>query len=147
MWLWLMKNGFTYHLGESILEPRWCRTLEEIKGWSKTILNKVMVLCAVGQPRQGGGAYFDGLIGIYAFTANHIYQQNSKHHAEGDQVLVTKNVNAKVYREIVETRMIPDIKEKMSFTKGKDLFVQNDNYRVHIGSKSGRHKGVPNYVY
>ena len=43
--------------------------------------------------------------------------------------------------------MIPDIKEKVPFMKGRDLFVQGDNCRVHIGRvKSGRHKGVPNYV-
>ena len=31
----------------------------------------------------------------------------------------TKKVNAAVYREVVETRIIPDIKEKMPFKKRK----------------------------
>ena len=42
---------------------------------STTKLTRVMVLCAVARPRQVGGAHFDGLIGIYAFTENHIYQR------------------------------------------------------------------------
>ena len=60
---------------------------------------------------------------------------------------MTKNIDADVFREVVETRMIPDIKQKMPFMKGKYLFVQGDNCRVHIGkAKTGIHKGVPNRV-
>ena len=81
--------------------------------WCRSNISKVMVLSAVVQSRQVGGAHIDGLICIYAFTENHIYRRHSKHHAKGDQVLVTKNVDAEVYRKVVETSMIPDIMEKI----------------------------------
>ena len=60
---------------------------------------------------------------------------------------MTKNIDADVFREVVETCIISDIKRKMPFIKGNDLFVQGDNCRLHIGkAKTGNHKGVPNRV-
>ena len=113
------------------------------KHHSKRHVKKVMVLVALAQPRSEYG--FNGLVGIYSFTKIHTYLRNSKHHRKGETKLVTRPVDADAFREIVLTRLVPDMKRKMYWCKDSDLFCQIDSATPHLGrAKVGSHKGVPN---
>ena len=68
--------------------------------WCKTNLSKVMVLCAVAQPRQVGGSYFDGLIGS-THLPKITYTSETQSTMQRRSSTCDQNVDAEVYREVV----------------------------------------------
>ena len=54
-----------------------------------------MILCSVAQSHHVGGEYFDGSIGNYGFTENHIYR--GTHSTAREEI--DEKVVADIYRE------------------------------------------------
>jgi len=93
---------------------------------SKRFIDKAMGLCAVGRP-QGD---FDGIIGIYRCSEKWQAERNSKFHARGEWYEVDCEVNGEMFRRMVQTKLISDIKRKLL---GYDcVYVQMDGARAHV---------------
>ena len=93
---------------------------------SKRFIEKVMGLCAVGRP-QGD---FDGIIGIYRCSEKRQAKRNSKFHTRGEWYEVDCEVKGEMFRRMVQTKLISDIKRKLL---GYDcVYVQMDGARAHV---------------
>jgi transposase len=106
---------------------------------SKTHIPHVMFLGVVGAPREEHG--FDGKIGLYHVGEEYEAKITSKYHQAGDVYWVNVNMDGKIFMDMVEHRVIPDIRKKCSWAKR--VIVQIDSAGGHrIGESLDYLNGV-----
>ena len=84
---------------------------EPPKAQHKNAIPKVMFVAANARPRPEYG--FDGKIGMWRVTSFKTAQRGSKNHDRGDVYEVDISINAAVYRQLLQNKVLPAIRRKM----------------------------------
>lgn len=92
---------------------------------------KLMFLSAVAMPFNQDGIRFDGKIGMWPICEEKEAVKSSKNRAAGTIVTVPVNVDAEVYTELMVKKVVPAVKERMFWLKGKQVRIQQDGARPH----------------
>ncbi|XP_074289316.1 uncharacterized protein LOC141614471 [Silene latifolia] len=104
---------------------------------SKSFIEKVMFMCAVGRPLYGsnGELIFDGKIGIWPFVVEIPAQRNSKNRVAGTmETKCIESINKQVTKDMIINRVLPAIKAKWPSNVSKRIIIQQDNARPHFSN-------------
>lgn len=100
----------------------------------KNSILKVMFLCAVCKPqRRPDGSLMNGLIACEAFTDTTEAQRSSSNRPKGTLVEKPISVTARVYREYMQTRVYPKIRERLHWKKHEKIIIRQDGAKPHNG--------------
>lgn len=94
---------------------------------SKTNIPHVMFLGAVAAPRDDKN--FDGKIGMYHVGEEYEAKRKSKYHEKGEVYMVNINMDGDVFMDMVQNKLIPDIRKKCSWAS--KVIVQLDSAGGH----------------
>jgi len=95
---------------------------------NKQSIQKIMFLVVLAMPVLNKG--FDGLIGIYPFVKESVFVRGPR---RGEQKLVHEvSVNGEVYKQYLLEKVIPDVKRKMPWMRGKEMYIQHDGAKAHL---------------
>ncbi|XP_074267251.1 uncharacterized protein LOC141590573 [Silene latifolia] len=104
---------------------------------SKSFIEKVMFMCAVGRPLYGsnGELIFYGKIGIWPFVIEIPAQRNSKNRVAGTmETKCIESINKQVTKDMIINRVLPAIKAKWPSNVSKRIIIQQDNARPHLSN-------------
>ena len=106
-WFYLTKDGQHFIISADEEEPY--RHVQH-----KSVLTKIMFLCAVARPRYDmrKNAWFDRKIGIWPIRKWEPAKRSSKKHAKGMPVSKNQCITRDVYREYLIQKFLPVVKEK-----------------------------------
>jgi len=76
-----------------------------------------MYFGAVACPRPKHN--FDGKIGLWMVGTDHVALKKSKFHDKGDVYMVSANMNGPLFLEIIRTKFLPAVKEKITWPKAR----------------------------
>jgi hypothetical protein len=97
---------------------------------SKRFVTRVMLLAAVSRPRCTAGTFFDGKLGIWAFTKQVAAKRSSARRPAGTLETKEASVTKDTYREKLVTEVLPSIPARWP-TDGR-VILQQDNAPAHI---------------
>ncbi|KAL3659951.1 hypothetical protein V7S43_019092 [Phytophthora oleae] len=103
---------------------------------SKRFIPKTMFLAAFARPRHDlhRNAYWDGILGVWAFTEEYTAQRASRNRAKGTTcVRNLPTIDRIVYKSYLLEYLFPAIKEKWPRKDQHHLiWVQQDNAKPHV---------------
>ena len=125
-WFYLTKDGQRFIIAADEEEPY--RHVQH-----KSILTKIMFLCAVARPRYdtNKNAWFNGKIGIWPIGKWEPAKRKSKKRAKGTPVWKNQLINWDVYREYLIQKLLPVVKEKWPRNNAR-IRLQQDGAKSHI---------------
>ncbi|XP_074298849.1 uncharacterized protein LOC141629805 [Silene latifolia] len=104
---------------------------------SKSFIEKVMFMSAIGRPKYGsnGELIFDGKIGIWPFVIQVPAQRNSKNRPMGTvETKCIESINKQLTKEMILNCVLPAIKAKWPSNVSKHIIIQQDNARPHFSN-------------
>jgi hypothetical protein len=119
---------FGFDLGGSLKLPPDVETPAEPLE-SKRYIDKVMMLSAIAEPNVTHG--FDGKICFARVSETVEAKRNSKNRKKGDIYEKDITMNSEKFHSMMHSKVIPAIREKMTWTK--KVWVQLDNASAHVG--------------
>lgn len=135
----------------SKVSQRYYLTTDEIEPYrhtqSKNFIEKIMFLAAIARPifGQNNECKFDGKIGIWPFTQEHVAVRTTANQTAGDIIIKpAKSVTKDAIREKIVNCLIPAIKAKWPSWATKCIFIQQDNARPHISPNDPAFLAVAN---
>ena len=125
-WFYLTKDGQHFFIAADEEEPY--RHVQH-----KSLLMKIMFLCAVARPRYdtNKNTWFDGKIGIWPIREWEPVKQSLKKHAKGMPVWKNQCITWDVYREYLIQKLLPAVKERWPTNNGR-IRLQQDGAKSHI---------------
>ncbi|XP_074270829.1 uncharacterized protein LOC141594733 [Silene latifolia] len=129
-WFSKTKPTTRFYLAKGETDPHRCVQ-------SKSFIEKVMFMSAVGRPKYGsnGDLIFDGKIGIWPFVIQVPAQRNSKNRPMGTlETKCIESINKQVTKDMILNCVLPAIKAKWPSNLSKRIIIQQDNARPHFSN-------------
>ena len=125
-WFYLMKDGQRFIIAADEDEPY--RHVQR-----KSLLTKIMFLCAVARPRYdtNKNTWFDRKIGIWPIRKWEPAMWSSKKHAKVTPVWKNQCITWDVYCEYLIQKFLPAVKERWPTSNGR-IQLQQDGAKSHI---------------
>ncbi|XP_021753832.1 uncharacterized protein LOC110719242 [Chenopodium quinoa] len=102
---------------------------------SKNFMEKVMVMVGIARPHicNDGEIFWDGEIGVFSFTEQVAAKKNSKNRVAGTvKTKALQSLTKFVIRSVLIDEMLPAIRLKWPLGACKEIWIQQDNARLHI---------------